>query len=274
MKKQNLISVIAIVMLLSSIQVFSAKEVDLSYKLEKGKKYAMEINNRQTISMNMMGQSMNLTQNIVINQEILVADKIEDSYTLELNYKRIRFNQNAMGMEIQWDSDKPATEDPISQQVAASLGKAIGTTVTAIIDLRGQPLSNNRSEVITEASNVSGFESGMMIVYAGKKVSVGETWQVSLKPDPNSDFTITSDYTLDEIKGKNAHISFSGSITGTQLMGEKAEISGTLSGKTIVELASGWIVSASINQAMEMEMEQEGTTIPMQMNSFIEMNSK
>ncbi|MDO8896689.1 MAG: DUF6263 family protein [Bacteroidales bacterium] len=274
MKKQNLISVIAIVMLLSSIQVFSAKEVDLSYKLEKGKKYAMEINNRQTISMNMMGQSMNLTQNIVINQEILVADKIEDSYTLELNYKRIRFNQNAMGMEIQWDSDKPATEDPISQQVAASLGKAIGTTVTAIIDLRGQPLSNNRSEVITEASNVSGFESGMMIVYAGKKVSVGETWQVSLKPDPNSDFVITSDYTLDEIKGKNAHISFSGNITGTQLMGEKAEISGTLSGKTIVELASGWIVSASINQVMEMEMEQQGTTIPMQMNSFIEMNSK
>lgn len=274
MKNKNRISLIAIVMLLSSIQAFSAKEVDLSYKLEKGKKYAMEINNRQTISMNMMGQSMNLTQNIVINQEILVADKIEDSYTLELNYKRIRFNQNAMGMEIQWDSDKPAPEDPISQQVAASLGKTIGTTVTAIIDLRGQPLSNNRSEVITEASNVSGFESGMMIVYAGKKVSAGETWQVSLKPDPNSDFVITSDYTLDEIKGKNAHISFSGIITGTQLMGEKAEISGTISGKTIVELASGWIVSASINQAMEMEMEQQGTTIPMQMNSFIEMNSK
>jgi hypothetical protein len=274
MKKNFLNSLLITLLFLFSFQAFSSKEIDLSYKLEKGKKYELEINNRQTISMNMMGQSMNLTQNIIINQEIHVADKIEESYTLALNYKRIRFNQNAMGMEIDWDSDNPATEDPISQQVAASLGKTIGTTVTAVIDFRGQPLSNNRSEVISEASNVSGFESGMMIVYAGKKVSIGETWQVSLKPDPNSDFVITSDYTLDEIKGKIAHISFTGTITGTQLMGEKAEISGTLSGKTQVETATGWIVSASINQNMEMEMEQQGTTIPMTMNSFIEMNSK
>lgn len=274
MKSQSKIFIITFSMLILAAQSFAANEKDLSYKLQKGDKYNLDITNRQTINMNMMGQSMNLIQNININQEVVVAEKDDkNNYTLELAYKRIQFQQNAMGMEVNWDSDHPDTTDFMSKQIGASLGKAIEKTITAVIDSRGNPISINKSEVIEQASSISGFESGMMVVYADKSVKEGETWQVTMKPDPNSDFVIVSEYKLDEIRGKTANISFIGTITGTQIMGETADINGTITGKTQINVATGWIISASINQNMEMEMEQQGVKVPMQMSSFIEITS-
>lgn len=275
MNSTKIFSILTWLLLFSTLNAFASKEIDLSYKLQKGKKYNLDINNRQTIAMNMMGQSMNLNQNIVINQSVVIdeIDEIKNT-TLKLTYNRIQFKQNAMGMEVQWDSDKPDPTDFMAKQIAGTLGKAIGTTITAIIDSKGNPISNNKTEVINQNSNISGFESGMMVVYSDKKVKEGDTWQMSLKPDPQSDYTISSEYKLDEIKGKTALISFSGVINGSQIMGEKATIKGVIKGKAHVEIATGWTIWASINQDLEMEMMQDGAAIPMKMSSFIEMNSK
>lgn len=256
-----------------SLASFGSKEHNLAYKLEKGKKYQLEISNKQTISMSMMGQQMSLNQNSILNQEVVIADLSDNNYTMELSFKRVQFTQNAMGMEMKWDSDNPATDNPMSQQLGETLGKSIGTTITTIIDHRGMPISNNKSEVLGN-NTVSGFESGMMVVYAGKSVKVGDSWEVSLQPDPGSDFVIQSTYTLDEVKGKTAIISYSGTITGTQVMGESANVSGTISGKFQVETATGWVQSASVNQNLEMEMEQEGMKIPMKVSSFMEITTK
>jgi hypothetical protein len=45
-------------------------------------------------------------------------------------------------------------------------------------------------------------------------------------------------------------------------------------GRSQVDTQTGWVLSSTLNQVIEMEMEQEGTKIPMKMNSVIEMNSK
>lgn len=270
MKKISLfIGILAVL----SLHSFASKEHHLSYKLEKGKKHQLEISNKQTISMSMMGQQMTLNQNSILNQEVVIADVADDSYTMEMSFKRVQFTQNAMGMEMKWDSDNPSTDNPMSQQLGEALGKSIGTAITTVIDRRGMPISTNKSEVMAN-NTVSGFESGMMVVYADKAVKVGDSWEVSLQPDPSSDFVIQSTYTLDAIKGKTATISYSGNITGTQVMGEKANVSGSISGKFQVETATGWVQSASVNQTLEMEMEQDGMKIPMKINSFMEITSK
>lgn len=254
--------------------IHASNEIDLAYKLRKNDRFKLEVITNQNISMEMMGQQMSIMQNSTLNQEILITETSEAGYTFETTYQRIQFKQNAMGMEIFWDSDQPETNDPIVQQIAASLNKTIGSVVTTSIDKRGLPLSTNRNEVIKEGNNITGFESGMMVVYAENPVKIGESWEVELKPDPESDFVITSTYVIEKVKGKVAHIQFDGIINGTQVMGQKATINGTIQGKTKVDLQNGWIIDATINQTLDMTMEQEGMQIPMKMSSFVEMISR
>ncbi|MDP3463261.1 MAG: DUF6263 family protein [Bacteroidales bacterium] len=267
---------LAFLVLIIPGMIVAQKPVELSYKLKEGQQYSLSIKTNQTISMEMQGQTMVLKQNSEIFQDLLVKKVDENkNFTLDITYKKVKLNQNAMGMDISYDSEKPdESGNPMAKQVGEALNKIVGSTVTTEMDRFGNAIKNNISEVMAENQSVSGIETGMLNVYPDKKIKIGDTWEVSVKPDPQSDFVIVSVYKLDEMKGKNAQISFEGVITGTEMRGQKASIQGTMSGKTQVELATGWVISSSINQEMEMEMEQEGMKMPMKLSSFIEMNSK
>jgi hypothetical protein len=256
--------------------LIAQKPIDLSYKLKEGQQYSLSIKTNQTISMEMQGQTMVLKQNSEITQDLLVKKVDENmNFTLDITYKKMKLNQNAMGMDISFDSEKPdESGNPMAKQVGEALNKIVGTTVTTEMDRFGNAIRNNISEVMADNQSVSGIETGMLNVYPDKKIKIGDTWEVSVKPDPQSDFVIVSVYKLDEIKGKHAQISFAGVISGSEMRGQKATIQGTMTGKTQIELSTGWVISSSINQEMEMEMEQEGMKMPMKLSSFIEMTSK
>ncbi|MBG0780894.1 MAG: hypothetical protein H0S84_01350 [Bacteroidales bacterium] len=253
-----------------------AKSVLFSYKLEKGTKSEIEIKTNQNISMTMSGQSVNIKQDVTLNQSVEITNvSSEGNIDFSIVYDRIRFKQNAMGMEVEWDSDNPEASEGnmMAQQIAAQLNNVIQKTVTATIDPLGNPITNNGSEVLGE-TNISGFEMGMLVVFPDHEISVGDTWEVVTKPDPSSDFAITAVYKLDEFKSKTAVISFDGTVTGTEMNGTPAQLSGTISGKATIDSKTGWLISSTSLQSLEMEMEQQGQKMPMKMTSYTELTSK
>jgi hypothetical protein len=253
-----------------------AKSVLFSYKLEKGTKSEIEIKTNQNISMTMSGQSVNIKQDVTLNQSVEITNvSSEGNIDFSIVYDRIRFKQNAMGMEVEWDSDNPEASEGnmMAQQIAAQLNNVIQKTVTATIDPLGNPITNNGSEVLGE-TNISGFEMGMLVVFPDHEISVGDTWEVVTKPDPSSDFAITAVYKLDEFKSKTAVISFDGTVTGTEMNGTPAQLNGTISGKATIDSKTGWLISSTSLQSLEMEMEQQGQKMPMKMTSYTELTSK
>ena len=273
--KKHLYTQTVIVLLLLTDLVYAGKEIKLAYNLQQGQKYSLEIKNNQTISMTMSGQSMVLKQHMEMIQDVLVKEVNEQNHQqLDLTYSRIVFKQNAMGMEVSWDSQNPDTTNALNMQIGQAMSKMIGTPTEIVIDEKGNPLSLNKAGNAAQSANLAGFESGMMVVYPSEVLKTGDKWSTKLQPDPKSDFVIESSYTLDEIKGKTAVISFNGTISGSQIMGEKAVISGTISGISEVDIKTGWLLNAAVNQKLEMEMEQQGMSIPMQMSSFIEIKTK
>lgn len=273
--KKHLYTQTVIVLLLLTDLVYAGKEIKLAYNLQQGQKYSLEIKNNQTISMTMSGQSMVLKQHMEMIQDVLVKEVNEQNHQqLDLTYSRIVFKQNAMGMEVSWDSQNPDTTNALNMQIGQAMSKMIGTPTEIVIDEKGNPLSLNKAGNAAQSANLAGFESGMMVVYPSEVLKTGDKWSTKLQPDPKSDFVIESSYTLDEIKGKTAVISFNGTISGSQIMGEKAVISGTISGTSEVDIKTGWLLNAAVNQKLEMEMEQQGMSIPMQMSSFIEIKTK
>ncbi len=255
---------------------FAQKEIKLTYQLEKDQHFEMTIKNNQSISMNMFGQSMTLQQQIEMTQTADVKDVSPDKQQMELDltYTAIRLKQNAMGMETVWDSKKPDDANPMSKQLGEVLGKSIGTPIHIVINPFGNPISMEKDIADNQKVKLSGLETGMMIIYSDKSLKPGDSWQTKQQPDPSSDFSIESTYVLESVSGKKAKISFTGVISGTKMMGEKAIVSGTISGNSEVNLQNGWLLSSSVNQKLEMEMEQEGMQIPMKVNSFVELTTK
>ena len=274
--KINKLNLILIVIGILTMAFAPVNSVRFTYKLDKGTKSQIEIKTNQNISMNMSGQSVNIKQEVTINQSVEVTEiGSEGQINFSIVYDRIRFKQNAMGMEVEWDSENTtASEDNIMvQQIANQLNKALNKTVTATIDQLGNPVNNNSSEVLGE-SNVSGFEMGMLVVFADHEVAVGDTWEVVTQPDPSSDFTITAVYKLDEYKSKTSKISFEGTVSGTEMNGTPAKLSGTISGKADIDSRTGWLLSSTSMQTLEMEMEQQGQKMPMTMTSYTELTTK
>lgn len=263
------------ILLLFPLCLQSQKSVTLSYKLSKGQQYNLSIKNNQTISMEMMEQSMTLKQISETVQEIIVAEVDEqENIKLDLTYRKMKLNQNAMGMEINYDSERPGeTSNPVGQQVESTLNELIGKTARLEIDRFGNAIRNNMSEMLDNNQNFAGFETGMLNVYSKNPVSVGETWTVNMKPDPQSDFLINLTYKLEELNEKSAVVSFEGAIEGTEMRGQKAVLKGSMTGSSKIDVSSGWVITSTISQSIEMEMEQEGIKIPMRMNSVIEMKT-
>lgn len=273
-KPLYLIALTALV--ITSLAFMPKKSIQLKYNFDQGDKYNLEIKTTQNIAMNMSGQSMVLKQNILLNQtaEILNISE-EGNIEFEIAYDRIRFDQNAMGMEISWDSENPEAkkDNMMVQQIAGQFQKALAEKINTTIDQFGNPVKNNSAEVLGNSS-VSGFEMGMLVVFPDHEISVGESWDVTTQPDPNSDFTVNSTYTLTNIKGSTASISYEGTITGTEMNGNEAKLSGTITGKADVNTKTGWLESATTMQNLEMEMQQQGQTVPMSLSSVIELKSE
>ena len=269
-----LIALVAVV--IASLAFMPKKSIQLKYNFNQGETYTLEIKTTQNIAMNMAGQSMVLKQNITLNQtaEILNISE-EGNIEFEIAYDRIRFDQNAMGMEITWDSENPeaSKDNMMAQQIATQFEKALDKKINSTIDQYGNPVKNNSAEIMGNTS-VSGFEMGMLVVFPDHEISVGESWDVTTQPDPNSDFTVISTYTLTKIKGRTASISYEGTITGTEMNGNEAKLSGTITGKADVSTKTGWLQSATTMQNLEMEMQQQGQTVPMSLSSVIELKSE
>jgi len=56
--------------------------------------------------------------------------------------------------------------------------------------------------------------------------------------------------------------------------GNEAKLSGTITGKADVSTKTGWLQSATTMQNLEMEMQQQGQTVPMSLSSVIELKSE
>lgn len=260
---------------LISLQAFAQKSVELVYNLEKDQVFQITMETRQTIHMEMMGQEIEINQDITLFQEAEVREvDQEGNYTLSFSFRRIILDQDAMGMQVLFDSDNiEEADNPLAQQLAASMGEVIDKSVISIIDRYGNSLSTNVDEVLPSGA-ISGAETGMMAIFPARNLKVGDSWEVETRMDALSDMAFTNTFTLDDIKGQQAFISFEGKVSGSHVEGQAAEVNGSTSGSLIADIKTGWTQSATIRQDMLMEVEENGVTMPMRMSSLIEMRSE
>jgi hypothetical protein len=272
------IKLICTLLLVCSVIVqnaYAQQAVNLEYKLSPGTIYQLKVNTDQSITMDLMGQDMIINQLIEVYQDVEVLDvDAEGTHVLEYTYKRIKLNQDAMGMEVAFDSDNiEETDDMVLKQLAITLGDVVGKSVKTTIGRLGNPIQSVLDEMFPENTNVSGAESGLLSVFPENPVTIGDSWVVDVEIDVTMGFKVKTTFTLSEINGNNAIIILKGTVESTIQEEKTINIEGDISGKLTVDIATGWTKSASYMQNMYMEMEEEGVRMPMKLNSVTEMTS-
>lgn len=225
-------------------------QTNASLQLAKGQKYQVENKMETTSSTEMQGQTMETKANIASTYNIAVNDKTGDNYKLTNTISRIVMNMSMMGNEINFDSDK-------KEDMAGTMGQGLKDYINKPQQLQmdntgkiiTQPDADSSISQIAKQLNfaANGYGAQMTFLALPKNLKPGITW--SEKTDDNG-ITRNTNYTVKDINGNIATISFTGTVsTDTKMEQQGMEIStktsGKFSGEEKVDSKTGVIQSSN-----------------------------
>lgn len=258
LKKTSLLFVAS----LFSISVVSIAQTATTGKLLLSKGQKMQIDNtvKSITNMDMMGQSMEMTSDAAMVNQVEVKDKANEAYTVTNTLTKLVTSGSAMGQDYSFDSEK-------KEDLESEMGKVLKNQINVIKEMeftttgklgtvkkaaetetaaKGNPMVDMMKSMSGGGNDESGGTSDIfMVLPVGKKV--GDTWSDSTISDG---IKIYRNYLLKDMKGNAATLT----LTGTQSTNKKMEQQGMevivaleskLNGELIIDTTTGVVISKS-----------------------------
>ncbi len=235
-----------------AVVLFSATspaQTNGSLKLSKGQKYLVDNTISTTTSTQVQGQSMDTKSDIASVYSIEVKDEGNESYHLTNTITNIKMNMTMMGNDINFDSDN---KEDMDGQIGSSLKDYINQPKEVQIDNSGNIITKPSADTSAESGvakqfnfDASGYGAQMAFLALPKDPKVGATWADSTD---NSGITKSTTYTIKDITGNIATVSFSGMLATQKTMEQQGmEVStkttGKFSGEEKVDTNTGVVQS-------------------------------
>ncbi len=220
----------------------------------KGQKFVVE-NSISTVSTTeMAGQPMESKANISSTYQIEVKDIIADKFNLVNTVTHLKLSANAMGQDINFDSDK---KEDMEGDIGKNFKDFINKPKEIVMDRSGNIIVPNKADTGKEnnSSNPAdmiigglagdpeqqGFGAKMAFETIPKNAKAGTTWKDS---SFSNGITKVTNYTLKTLNGNEAAISLSGTIdseikTEMQGMEIQTKTKGTFTGEETVDTKTG-----------------------------------
>jgi len=247
---------------LFSISVVSIAQTATTGKLLLSKGQKMQIDNtvKSVTNMDMMGQSMEMTSDAAMVNQVEVKDKANEAYTVTNTLTKLVTSGSAMGQDYSFDSEK-------KEDLESEMGKVLKNQINVIKEMeftttgklgtvkkaaetetaaKGNPMVDMMKSMSGGGNDESGGTSDIfMVLPVGKKV--GDTWSDSTISDG---IKIYRNYLLKDMKGNAATLT----LTGTQSTNKKMEQQGMevivaleskLNGELIIDTTTGVVISKS-----------------------------
>lgn len=274
MKNSNLIRIVTMALMVPLFfsTAFGQKSVELKYKLKAGDQYNYNMELDQDIVFEVPGgQTMALDVLLTFKMTQKVVEVLADSIKLEGQIKRVKMSQAIMGMEMKYDSDdEGANQNPMMAQMANEFEKILNKSFFMSMDHQGKLGHMDFSGVSDNDELANNINNGsQFVIYPKGKISVGDTWEEDIKPIENSDQQFHAKYTLLKVTGKLATIGVDGIISANSLNDAELKMNGTMKGEMIVDVKTGWLIESTLDQDIEMDIEQAGQKFPANISGTI-----
>jgi hypothetical protein len=228
--------------------------------LSKGQKMQIDNTVKSVTNMELMGQSMEMTSDAAMVNEVEVKDKANEAYTVTNTLTKLATSGSAMGQDYSFNSEKKEDLESemgkvLKSQINVTKEMEFNTTgklgtVKKAVDAESTAKGNPMVDMMKNMSGGGNDESGgtsdiFMVLPTGKKM--GDTWSDSTIADG---IKIYRNYLLKDLKGNEATLT----LTGTQSTNKKMEQQGMevvvtleskLNGELVVDTATGVVKQKS-----------------------------
>ncbi len=227
------------------------------------------------IGQELMGQKIDIEMNSTSTDSVSVKSETKGSFNLSKTPVKLTMHINAMGKDIDFDSDKKEDmEGEMGQKMKDKLNVPIDATVTENGQIKLQNPVQEESAAdamgsIMPMNNDSVAIAGLFLTPVPQTIKSGETWKDSAI---TSEMSVVNVYTLDKIENNIAVINYtsvnnaSGTTTANGMevkMKMKTETTGLLK----VNLKTGLVVERKADMKLNGTSEVMGMEIPISGNS-------
>ena len=275
----------------------SSDTINLKFNLPKGAGYDYNMEMTMAIKGNISGQPMNVDNKMAMGYHFGVIDDSAGWKKISSTISRIAMNVNTAGMNINYDSDKPADS---SDAANGAMGKVLGAmkggeftftmneqgkigSVTGINEMMQRmmqsinvPDANAMAQSMGTSFNEENFKQNIQQafgIYPGKPVKPGDTWTSAMNMN-NSGMEMKMDntYTLESVSGDNANVKVDSKISSPS--NATASINGTMKGTMKYDISSGVPVDGDLDMNMNMNVNSGGQQMPMTMDIKMKITGK
>jgi hypothetical protein len=267
--------------LLASAVTFSATAQTAPGKIHLNKGQKVQVDNTITsvISMEMMGQSMEMNSDGMMLYKVEVKDKKDTSYNISSTLTKMTNNGSMMGQSYSFDSDKKKDLD--STEMGKAIKKELNVAKEIELNNSGQQVNQKMIDISEDAGQNPMM--GMMKTMSGAGAafsSVTEIFQALPAGAKNGDSWVDSSiadglksyrsYTIKDVTNNIATIT----ITGNQIVNKTLEQMGSainlsmqakLSGEAKIEVNSGVVQQKNFTMEGAGNADAMGQTIPLTM---------
>ncbi len=266
MTKQRMITLLSLIIMLPAmiLPLQAQKSVELKYNLQKGNIFDYSIVSDQDIVFEANGQTMAMDNSFSFFMTQEISEVTSDSIKIEGKINRTVTEASIFGMTVTYDSDDPASaQNPMSAKMGEEFMKILNKPFSMSMDHRGNMGNMDISNLSDNDEIAKNINSGSQFaVYPEGKISIGDTWSKQIMPVEGSDMKFDAKYTLLKLSGKEATIGIEGTITSNTMDGEEMKIDGTMKGEMLVDVKTGWLIESTLNQELQLDLEQNGARFP------------
>lgn len=243
--------------------------------IAKGQKLEATVSTKMTMTMEMMGQSMENVTETVGTTVAEVKEASATEFTIGQLLKKMTMNATMMGQEIKFDSDKKEDMDgQMGEAVKGKLGVEEEYKISATGKILTAPASKTgESNPMNDLSGVSGTISvgqqlPFLVPVPSKSLKPGDSWVDS--SGTAETVKLVNTYTLKEIKGDDLIVTVVGTLVknGTaevQGMEMQIELNGKVNGESVYEAATGWLKGGTSNVDVKGSISVMGQSVPIDM---------
>lgn len=269
-----------LICIVASLTSFAQSSNKLNFS--KGQKLEMIAKIKAVVTQDVMGQSMDVNINSIINRSFDIEDVKNGVATIEHKVKRVQFNFDAMGQSQAFDSEK---EEDMKGEMGKSMEKNIKNKYTLTVNPEGSIVSvkadNDNANKTAEkgadmmANMMGQIAEGLDVPKAGDlfplqlkskgTVAKGQTWTDSVTTGETGLIT----YKVNDVTASDVLIDYS-SETSTKKkqdvgngMSMDISIKNMVTGKITLDKKSGLVKERTVETNGSGTMEVMGQTIPM-----------
>ncbi len=256
----------------NSAASLSFKKINLS----AGSKYKVENVMKSTNTMEMMGQSMEITADVNLHSQVDVAEKTAEGYKLVTKVTRMVTAANMMGQTVNYDSDKPEDrESEIGKLMSDKINQPSNATLTPEGKVTVQKSDNASAAAAANPmmAMMGGGEDetnglGDLFLPLPENCKAGDSWMDSIISNGTKTYR---NFTVKSVNGTDALISF----TGTQSISKTVENQGMEANVNLENKMNGEITSdTGTGLIRQRTLTMEGTGSTEVMGQSIPMNTK